>query len=135
MKSKTITAIIIAAALIIFSAVLFFNKKQATPASFNITGVWKLDTLYATQPVNDSIRELVLAMVSPDAEETYTFKADSSFSHQSSKDSTSEKYYLKENVLYFDNGYGYFPHPIKTMTDSLLEFTNKDSVVFVLKKK
>ncbi len=134
MKSKTIPAIIIAVALVILTYLLFFNKnKQQQP--FNITGEWKLDTAYAAQPVNDSIQKLIATVIDKRAPFSFIFGSDSSFSRRSSKDNTSEKYYLRDSVLYFDGGYGYEPHPVKTMTDTLFEFVNKDSVVFVLKKK
>ena len=134
MKSKTITAIIIAAALAVFSYVLFFTKTQQQ-SSFNISGKWKLDSAYATQPINDSIQQLLLATIDSNAVTYYKFNADSTFNLLSSKDSTSEKYYLHDHVMYFDHGYGYEAYPVRTMTDTLFEFINKDSIVFVLRKK
>jgi len=135
MKSKTIPAMIIAAALIILTYLLFFNKNKQQTHPFNITGEWKLDTAYPVQPVNDSIQRLIATITDKRAPFLYVFGSDSSFSRRSSKDNTSEKYYLRDSVLYFDEGYGFTPYPVKTMTDSLFEFVNKDSIVFVLKKK
>ncbi|MES2372985.1 MAG: hypothetical protein V4557_10425 [Bacteroidota bacterium] len=136
MKSKTITAIIIAAALVIFSAVLFFNKKQPVQPVFNITGEWKLDSVYATQvPTNSSWHLSYDLFNDPKNKPIVTFHTDSTLNGPALKDSTSEKYYLKGSILYIDEGKGYLSYSIKTMNDSLFEFINKDSVVFVLKKK
>jgi len=135
MKNKTIVAMIIAAALLIVAFFKFFNTKESP--SFSIIGKWKLDTVYATVPVTDSIQKLI-GSVAGNGEKNkswFKFNADSIFNRLSSKDSTIEKYYLRDSVLYFEEVNGFIPYPLKTMTDSLVTFMNKDSVLFVLKKK
>ncbi len=135
MKNKTIAAMIIAAALLIVAFFKFFNTKESH--TFSIIGKWKLDTVYATVPVSDSIQKLI-GTVAGNGEPNkfwYKFNADSMLNRLSSKDSMIEKYYLRDSVLYFEEVNGFIPHLVKTMTDSLVEFMNKDSVLFVLKKK
>ena len=135
MKRKTIAAIMIAAALLIVVFFNFFQTKESP--SFSIIGKWKLDTAYATVPVSDSIQQLI-GSVSGNGEKNkswYKFNADSIFNRLSLKDSIIKKYYLRDSVLYFEEVNGFTPYPLKTMTDSLVEFMNKDNIVFVLKKK
>ena len=135
MKRKTIVGIIIAAALLMVVFFKFFNTKESH--SFSLIGKWKLETVYAPVPVSDSIQKLI-GTVAGNGEPNkfwYKFSADSILNRLSSKDSTIEKYYLRDSVLYLKEINGFVPHPLKTMTDSLVEFMNKDNIVFVLKKK
>ncbi len=134
MKRQTITATLLAAALLIFVFFKFINNKE-TP-SFNLAGEWKLDSVYAVHPVTDSTKELLNGSFGdPKNKPLLKFNADSTFSGPLSKDSVAEKYYLRDSVLYVDEGKGYLSYPVKTMTDSLFTFMNKDGLVFVLKKK
>jgi len=134
MKRQTITATLLATALLIFVFFKFINNKETR--SFNITGEWVLDSVYAMHPVADSTTKLLNGSFGdPKNKPSLKFNADSTFSRSSSTDSSSEKYYLRDSVLYVDEGKGYLSYPVKTMTDSLFAFMNKDSVVFILKKK
>jgi hypothetical protein len=136
MKSKTITAMIIAAALVIFSAVLFFNKKQTIQTAFSITGNWKLDSMYAMPAPADSSWHLPNSIFgNPGNKPLVAFNPDSTISNSSAQDTTLRKYYLKDSTLYVDAGKGYVSYLIKTKTDSLFEFVTSDSMVYVLMKK
>jgi hypothetical protein len=87
-------------------------------------------------PVSDSIQRLI-ATVNPGPEKNISwlkFNADSILNRLSTKDSTEEKYYLRDSVLYIFELNDYAPYHVRTMTDTLVEFMNRDSVVFVLKK-
>ncbi|MEO8174326.1 MAG: hypothetical protein ABI581_14625 [Sediminibacterium sp.] len=52
MKSKTIAAIIIAAALLIFAFVKISGNKEQT---FSIVGDWKIDSFYALKPKDTAL--------------------------------------------------------------------------------
>jgi hypothetical protein len=134
MKRQTIAATLLAAALLIF----VFFKFSAKPSiqTFSLIGKWQLDSGYAMHPLNDSMQRLMATVNVDEKNRTvYTFNADSSLNRRSIKDDNTEKYYVRDSALYVDQGYGYLPYSFKTMTDSLIEFFNKDSIVFVLKKK
>lgn len=135
MKPTIITASIITAVLLIFVSLKFLNTK-ASP-SFSILGKWKLDTAYAVIPVSDSIQNLIgtVAGISETDKAWFNFNNDSTYSRFTPKYSITKKYYLSDSILYFYEPTGYIPYPLQTMTDSLVEFINSDSVVFVLKKK
>ena len=137
MKRSTIAATVLAAALLIF--VFFkFSAKPSTPSiqTFSLIGKWQLDSGYAMHPLNDSMQRLMATVNVDEKNRTvYTFNADSSLNRLSIKDDNTEKYYVRDSALYVDQGYGYLPYSFKTMTDSLVEFFNKDSIVFVLRKK
>ena len=134
MKSKTMTAMIIAAALIILTYLLLFNnKKQQKP--FNLVGEWVLDSAYTTQAGSDTSLEMLTGILSyVQNKPILKFHADSTVSGSES-DSIPAKYYLRDSLLYINEGNGYRPHTVKKMTDTLFEFVIKDSTVFILKKK
>jgi hypothetical protein len=134
MKRSTIAATLLAAALLIF--VFFKFSAKPSTQTFSLIGRWQLDSGYAMHPLNDSMQSLMATVNVDETNRTvYTFNADSSLNRLSAKDSTTEKYYVRDSVLYVDQGYGYLPYSFKTMNDSLIEFFNKDSIVFVLRKK
>jgi len=134
MKSKTIVAMIIAVALLTFAFLKFSGKKETQP--FNLTGEWVLDSTYSISPHPDSLLLLHATIFGdPKNKPSLQFNTDSTFRGPSTKDSAVEKYYVRDTALYINEGKGYLPYPIKTMTDTLFKFIDKDTVVFVMKKK
>lgn len=133
MKRQTIAATLLAAALLIF--VFFKFSAKPSTQTFNLTGEWQLDSSYTTEPVNDSTALLLSAMAADSGKTVFRFTADSIVNRFSSKDSTNEKYYVRDSVLFVDEGEGFLPYPLQIMTDSLVSFTNNDKIVFVLKRK
>jgi hypothetical protein len=130
MKKNNLAAYIIIAATFTFISCEWFshsNKKQ-----FTIVGKWKIDSVYKSGSPNDSIQYLIAAIPN---DEIFKFNADSTFNRLSLKDSTTENYYLKDSVLFFKEFDNYVPYAIKIKSDSSFSFTNKDSVLFILKKQ
>jgi hypothetical protein len=134
MKSKTMIAIIIAAALVILTYLLLFNnKKQQQP--FNLAGEWVLDSAYTTQEGSDTSLEMLTGILSYTTNKPVLQFGPDSVLSGSVNDSTLTKYYLRDSLLYINEGKGFRPLIVKKMTDTLFEFVIKDSTVFVLKKK
>lgn len=129
---RTIFAVIIIAAVSFFAFTKFFAAKP-TPL-FNITGEWRVDTVYPTHSVADSILQLIAAQKESDEGLRYRFGTDSSLTRLGSKDSIVEKYFVRDNVLHINEHQGYTRFPLRIMSDTLVSFINQDSVVFVLKK-
>jgi hypothetical protein len=134
MKSKTITAITIAAAVLIFAFFQFRKTKDRAP--FLLTGEWQVDSMYSTGESKDNTTLLLKAMTDPSEKPVLTFHADSSITQgHKAKDSTSERYYLRDSLLFVNDGNGFIPYKVLQMADSSFSFVTKDSVVLVLKRK
>jgi hypothetical protein len=133
MKRSTIAATLLAAALLIFVFFKFSSKSSTQP--FNIIGEWQLDSIYATQP-NDSLGQLLTAIGNKaDNKSFLRFSADSTVTQFSSSDSTTGKYYVRDSVLYLNDGKSILSYFFQTMTDSRVVMITKDSVGLILKKK
>jgi hypothetical protein len=138
MKRSSVAATIIAVLLI--GSFAFYQLRQrasSSSPSFTLIGEWRLDSAYAPGSTSDSIRQLTSLVYSGKEEDrmVYRFLADSTLKRESPKDDFSEKYYLQDSILYMLGDSTYIPYPFTKLSDSLLHFMNKDSVVFVLRKK
>ncbi len=134
MKKINPAAIIIAATIITFTSCEWFT--HSSKKTFSIVGSWKVDTVYKDGFINDSTQQLIATVnIKSKNGEVYKFNGDSTFNRLLLKDSTVEKYYLKDSTLYFKELNNYVPYNFSIKNDSTFSFINKDSVVFVLKKK
>lgn len=132
MKSKTITAMIIAAALLIFFFVKLSGNKQESP--FSIAGDWKIDSFYTLKPGDTSIVSFLTVNFIDPKKNIIRFNADSTVKDLSSGDSTHEKYYLLDSVLYLTKDNAFVPHKITRKTSDAFTFVSPDSGVLVLKR-
>jgi hypothetical protein len=137
MKRSSVAAFIIAVLLIGSFAFYQLNRKASSSSSFTLIGEWRLDSAYAPVSASDSIRDLASLVYSGKAADrmVYRFLPDSILKKESPKDDFSERYYLQDSVLYMLEDSTYVPYPFTKLSDSLVHFMNKDSVVFVLRKK
>jgi hypothetical protein len=137
MKRSTVTAVVIAVLLIGSFAFYQLNRKAPSPPSFTLIGEWRLDSAYVPASASDSIRDLTSLVYSRKQEDrvVYRFLSDSMLTKESPEDDFSGRYYLENSVLYMSGDSAYTPHPFTKLSDSLVHFMNKDSVVFVLRKK
>lgn len=131
MKSKTITAIIIAVALLIFVFVKLSGNKQEQP--FSIVGDWKIDSFYALKTKDTSLTSLLAKFIDPE-KNIIRFKADSTVKDLSFNDSAHEKYYLLDSVLFITKDSVFVPHKITRKTSDAFTFVSPDSGVMVLKR-
>ena len=138
MKRTTVTAIIIAV-LLIGALALFTLYRKPTPSTplFSIVGAWQLDTVYTSPTVSQRTIELTTALNEAKETEklTYEFTADSIFKTKSLKDDRSQKYYLQDSLLHIEEDSSFRSYPFTRVSDSLVRFSDADSVVFVLKRK
>lgn len=137
MKRTTVTAIIIAVLLTGGFAFYKLNSKVPTSPSFTLIGEWRLDSAYAPDAASDSIQHFASTVYTEKEENRmlYRFLADSTLEKKSSKDHFTEKYYLKDSVLYILGDSAYSPYLLTKLSDSLVHFTNSDNVVFILRRK
>ena len=136
MKRQTIAAIAIAVLLIAGFAYFKFYRTKSSP-EFRIAGSWQLDSAYAPSNASDTVALLAKALneVKESQQLSYEFAADSTLKRRSFKDDITEKYYLRDSVLYISEGADFIPHPFSGISDSLIRFSNADSVVLVFKRK
>jgi hypothetical protein len=133
MKKTTLAALIIAAAIITFISCKWFQSKQQ-PTSFNIVGNWKTDSVYYAG--KDSSKPSLIALVFIKKDSTFfKFNADSTFSTVFTKDTTTEKYYVKDSILYIKEDSSFLSNHLIVQNDSLISISTKDSLVFVLRKQ
>jgi hypothetical protein len=134
MKSKTITAIAIASAVLIFAFFQFRKTKEQKP--FLLTGEWQVDSMYSIGASKNGTPLLLTSTADSLEKAVLTFHADSSITQERKpKDSASEKYYLRDSLLFVNEGNGFMPYKILQMADSNFSFVTKDSLVLVLKRK
>jgi hypothetical protein len=137
MKRSTVAAIIIAVLLI--GAFAFFNLRSKTtaPPNFSIVGTWQLDSAYAPATASPQLQTLTAALNEAGHSQalSYEFSADSTLRRKSLKDDITEQYYLQDSTLYIKESNSFAPYPFTRISDSLIHFSNTDSVVFVLKRK
>jgi hypothetical protein len=132
MKSKTITAIIIAAALLIFIFVKLSGKKEQQP--FSIVGEWKLDSFYALKPKDTALVNYLVSNFIDAKKNIIRFNADSTVMDLSSGDSSHEKYYLRDSVLFLSEHSVFVPHQFKRKNNDAFTIISPDSGVMVLKR-
>ncbi len=132
MKRSTVAAIIIAVLLIASFVFIKFYHNNPAP-SFSIIGEWQVDSAYAPPSAPDTIKQLTDAISRHKL--YFHFRGDSTLDRPNFRSSAIEKYYLKDSLLFIDEGEGYTPYTFKTFSDSLIQLSGTDSVVFVLRRK
>ncbi|NCI50242.1 hypothetical protein GWC95_09930 [Sediminibacterium roseum] len=136
MKSKTIAAITIAAAVLIFAFVLFSKKQAQKP--FSLVGEWRVDSTYLSDTSKPASSFFVAVKNKPEDKGSVFFNADSTVSDSPhSTDSIQTKYYLKDSTLFINagTGKGFVPNKVVQMNDSSFAFLVEDAVTVVLRRK
>ena len=131
MKRKLIMSITLPLIVIAFTFFHCPSKKDLQP--LDLTGEWKLDSIYFCSLPPDSA-QLVFADELKSIS-SFRFNADSIFNRVSVNDSTAEKYYATNSILYIDEGKGFTSYSVKSKNDSLFEFAYKRNLMLVLKKQ
>jgi hypothetical protein len=105
MKSKSIAAIAIAAAVLVFAFYQFSKTKEQKP--FLIAGEWRGDSIYSVSKIDTSLSLFGIDMLQLADKRVLVFNADSTITDVfKMKDSASAKYYLRDSVIFIDEGKG-----------------------------
>jgi hypothetical protein len=134
MKSKSIAAIAIAAAVLVFAFYQFSKTKEQKP--FLIAGEWRGDSIYSVSKIDTSLSLFGIDMLQLADKRVLVFNADSTITDVfKMKDSASAKYYLRDSVIFIDEGKGFTPYTVLQLNNDQFSFMTKDSIVMVFKRK
>ncbi len=127
--------------LVLTISLFFISCNHSRKDKFSIIGRWKLDTIYQTGKYSDTFQRMITAMLIGGDKNRYrySFRKDSLLNRLSPKDSTTDKYYIKDSTIFIQSGWVnvrvFDPQQLRYLNENEISLQGKDSVVFILKRE